>query len=408
MNNINDIIKQSSNLRILYVEDNESARESTLSVFEEFFGEIIVAVDGEDGYSKFKENQIDMIITDINMPMLNGIEMINKIRATDNDVPVLILSAYGESEYFVQSIKLGVDGYLLKPIDMKQFLGALQKVTKKIKLTHDLQSTLFLSQQYQDAIDKGSIVSKTDVNENIIYVNDEFCRLSGYARGELIGQQNFIVSHPDNPPELYAELRDTIRSKQIWQGVIRNISKSGKSFYSKTIIKPILDLNGEIVEYIALRNDVTDIMSPIRQLEYFIENAKKPLLIMMEIVDYENLRKFYGQKRINQIEKIIGVELFDIILKTCKFKFENIFILDNGKFAIVKDKITQDAEGVIENIKKSLYSVNATNFTIDDSTYDIPIRMSVSFGENVLENCIYGLESLQASKQDFFIANGWR
>ena len=101
-------------MAIKYVEDNLKAREATLMVFEEFFDEIVFAVDGFEALNIF-DDSIDLIITDINMPNLNGLDMIKEIRDKNSSVPILVLSAYNESGYFIDSIKLGVEGYLLKP-----------------------------------------------------------------------------------------------------------------------------------------------------------------------------------------------------------------------------------------------------------------------------------------------------
>jgi len=128
-----DIIKSTKNMKLLYVEDNQEARETTKLILEEFFDNIIVAIDGQDGYEKFKDNDIDLIITDINMPKLNGLEMISKVREVDNNVSVLILSAHNEPEFLDYSIRLCIDSYLLKPIDIDLFLEALTKVTTKHK-----------------------------------------------------------------------------------------------------------------------------------------------------------------------------------------------------------------------------------------------------------------------------------
>ncbi len=126
-----DIIKSTKNMKLLYVEDNQEARETTKLILEEFFDNIVVAIDGQDGYEKFKNNDIDLIITDINMPKLNGLEMISKIREIDNNVSVLILSAHNEPEFLDYSVRLCIDSYLLKPIDIDLFLEALTKVTTK-------------------------------------------------------------------------------------------------------------------------------------------------------------------------------------------------------------------------------------------------------------------------------------
>ena len=116
MNNINNIIKYTQNLHLLYVEDNQDARESTLLILEDFFKHITVGVDGVDGYEKFQanSNSINLIITDINMPKLNGLEMTKKIRESNSNIPIIALSAHNESQYFVDSIKYNIDAYLFK------------------------------------------------------------------------------------------------------------------------------------------------------------------------------------------------------------------------------------------------------------------------------------------------------
>ena len=84
MRDVSDIIKHTYPLNLLYVEDNKDAREAVLTILEDFFENIIICVDGEDGLEKFKTNDIDLIISDINMPKLNGLEMIKEIRDIDS------------------------------------------------------------------------------------------------------------------------------------------------------------------------------------------------------------------------------------------------------------------------------------------------------------------------------------
>ena len=112
-----------SSIKLLYVEDHKELREETKGLFEPFFNNIITAIDGNDGFDKFINNDIDIIITDMNMPRVNGLEMIEKIRKIDKHIPILALSAHNETNYLINCIKLGVDGYLLKPINSEQFFN---------------------------------------------------------------------------------------------------------------------------------------------------------------------------------------------------------------------------------------------------------------------------------------------
>lgn len=111
--------------------------------------------------------------------------------------------------------------------------------------------------QYKEAIEKSNIISKTDVNGIITFVNDEFCNISGYTKSELIGQNHNIVRHPAVPKEKFNLLWDTLKNKKIYKDTVKNRAKDGSTFYVNTTIIPILDENENIVEYIAIRYDVT-------------------------------------------------------------------------------------------------------------------------------------------------------
>ena len=126
-------------LRLLYVEDNKEARESTLRLLNNIFSDITVAVNGQEGLEKFHSKDFDLILTDINMPKMSGIEMITKIREVNHDVPILMLSAHNESEYFIETIKHGIEGFLLKPIELNQFMDMIKRSIEKIYLKRELE-----------------------------------------------------------------------------------------------------------------------------------------------------------------------------------------------------------------------------------------------------------------------------
>jgi len=111
--------------------------------------------------------------------------------------------------------------------------------------------------QYIEAIEKSNIVSKTDTVGIITFVNDEFCKISGYTRQELIGKNHNIVRHPDVLASQFKLLWDTIKNKQTYKATVKNLAKNGSVFYVNTTVTPILDEDDNIVEYIAIRYDVT-------------------------------------------------------------------------------------------------------------------------------------------------------
>ena len=132
MINMKDIIKDTKDMKLLYVEDNKETRESTLLVLKNLFDNIFVATNGQEGLELFEENSdIDIVITDINMPVKNGLQMSEDILKINNKIPIFIFSAHNEAEYFVDAIKIGIEGYLLKPLSLDQFLQVLTKYLDK-------------------------------------------------------------------------------------------------------------------------------------------------------------------------------------------------------------------------------------------------------------------------------------
>ncbi len=112
------------NVTILYVEDEVALREITLNIIKGFTKKQYVAQNGLEGLELFKkyESEIDLIITDVNMPVMNGLEMVREIKKLNSSIPVIVATAFSNTEYLLEAIDIGVDKYVLKPIDMKKLL----------------------------------------------------------------------------------------------------------------------------------------------------------------------------------------------------------------------------------------------------------------------------------------------
>ncbi len=258
-----DITKYTKDLTLLYVEDNTEARESSIPLLYEFFDTIITANDGEDGLEKFNTNDIDIVISDVTMPKMDGLLMFDRIREVDKDVHLVLLTAYNELEYYERAMSLNLEGYLLKPINIAPLLTVLDKISNSIKLKIELATNINLLKQYQNAMDENLIISKTDTKGNITYVNDKFIQNYGYSRDEVIGKKHNMLKSDINGEEVFLEIWDTISNKKkTWIGLIGNKTKNGQISYSKTTISPIFDIDNNIIEYIALRQDVTELVTP--------------------------------------------------------------------------------------------------------------------------------------------------
>jgi len=413
MIDIDEIIEYSQELTLLYVEDNQDAREMTTMILEDFFDNIIVAVDGEDGYKKFTENNIDLVITDINMPKMNGLELCKKIREQNNEISLIILSAHNEDNFFMESIKHGVDGYLLKPIDIDQLTGLIYRVVQKYKYINEAKMNLHLLQEYKEATNQSSIVSKTDLKGVITYVNDALCKISEYSKEELLGKSHNIVRHPDNSPTIFKEIWDTIQNKKtIWKGIVRNRTKSGKSYYVDTLIMPVLDLNGEILEYISLHNDITNIMNPLKQLNDEIKDSKEPFLIYVKLNDFDNIQEFYDHKTVEELQEKVTLYLNDKFSKL--YNFDKVYQLDNGEYAFVlkyseyRHNIKEFIKEFIKELKELQEVIEEDRINLEEIEYNISILISISYEkEKILESVKIGIKKLLKTKKSFILSNNF-
>lgn len=119
-------------IKVLYVEDNEEVRFQTSKMLSLFFQNIEEVNNGEEGLTAFKTNCYDLIFTDISMEKMDGLTMIKHIRALNHKIPIIIFSAYDNTEYFLQAIDFNVDGYILKPFNFSDVQNVIEKVMQII------------------------------------------------------------------------------------------------------------------------------------------------------------------------------------------------------------------------------------------------------------------------------------
>lgn len=129
-----------------------------------------------------------------------------------------------------------------------------------LERTESRDKSLSELKQFFHALESSSIVSKTDISGKITFINDKFIQISGYSKEELLGKNHRLIKHPDMDNNIFKELWNTISSKQVFHATIKNRKKNGEAYYVDTTIFPVLDDNGNINEYLAIRYDVTELV----------------------------------------------------------------------------------------------------------------------------------------------------
>ncbi|ADG93309.1 response regulator receiver protein [Arcobacter nitrofigilis DSM 7299] len=136
-----DFFKQ---LNILYVEDQEEIRNFTSNILSSIVHNLIICNDGEEGLEAFKNNSnIDLIIADINMPKMNGLEMIKRINQINSKIPSIVTTAHTDSSFYKKSIELGINSYCLKPLDLYELIKNITKCLEHKFLKKRLHSDEF-------------------------------------------------------------------------------------------------------------------------------------------------------------------------------------------------------------------------------------------------------------------------
>lgn len=132
---LESVIECTKNLNVLYIEDNTYVQEQTIKMLESLFNQIHTADNGKEALSLFnEENTYHLIITDIEMPLLDGISFIDIIRKYNKKIPIIVLSAHDNKDYFLKTINAGIDGYILKPYTLEQIIETFDKIIEKYDL----------------------------------------------------------------------------------------------------------------------------------------------------------------------------------------------------------------------------------------------------------------------------------
>ncbi|WP_346391771.1 nitrate- and nitrite sensing domain-containing protein [Sulfurimonas sp. NWX79] len=172
-----------------------------------------------------------------------------------------------------------------------------------LKLKNEIIKNIRLLNEYKNAVDRSGIVSKTDITGKIIYANDRFCSISGYTREELLGKPHNIVRHPDMPKSAFKNMWETILAKKPWYGIVKNKKKNGGSYIVEVTINPILNHDGEIEEFIAIRNDITKVV----KLHEDLEHTQEDLIYRMgEIGETRSQETGFHVKRVAKYSELLA------------------------------------------------------------------------------------------------------
>ena len=238
---------------VLFVEDEEVAREILAKVLSKMFKNVITASNGLEAYEKFERaslssDKIDLIISDINMPIVNGLDMLENITKIDNFVPAIFVTARSETNNILRAIDLNVTNYIIKPIQTDVLLKKIADACEKKFISNELNEKKEELENYLEAVDTVASIFKMNDDGKILFANKSLLEISEYSKEEFENLNFSELIHPDVSKESIEKTWEIIRKNEIWNGNTKFISKNKEAFYLKnTVFKVVKDSKAEYI-----------------------------------------------------------------------------------------------------------------------------------------------------------------
>lgn len=216
-------------LTLLYVEDEDGIRENITDSLKYYLKDVYEASNGEEGYLIYKEKSPDIILSDIHMPILNGIEFVKKIRMENRTIPVVMITAHTDKEYLLQAVELHMEKYLVKPIELDILFEVLSQCVNMLEINKII--ILKSDENYSYDFDKKELFYK---EEAVVLNKKEMLFFE-----VLIKNQNRVTTYEELQNEVWGNdimtdsaLRSLVRNlrKKLPTDIIMNLSGSGYRF----------------------------------------------------------------------------------------------------------------------------------------------------------------------------------
>lgn len=270
-----EALKELSEIRLLYVEDDEMSREEIVFLLQTFVKELIVATNGSEGLEAYREKDPDIVLTDIQMPVMNGLDMIKAIREENKKIPIVITTAFNDNDYLFKAIELDVTAYLTKPIDSKKLLHKLAELAHAVLLEQENEKMHHFLTQYQQGVEESSCVLMVDRERRIVSMNERLAKKLHSDPQEYRGKDLLTLLRPRNEEE--REKLEKITELKEWHGILTATTADGKERYFRTTIIPIRHYARPCVNRMLIMQDITELVRYQELLKNELETTRSDL-----------------------------------------------------------------------------------------------------------------------------------
>jgi len=388
-----DDLDKNQNKNILVVDDSNFVLESIKDILEVKNYNIHTALNPIEALELLKQDiKIDLIFLDLEMPKMSGIEFLEKIKRKDSfkTIPVIILSSSEDRQKYTRVLKHGAIDFIRKPFLTEEILLKADLHISQADYLRQIATQAKELEEYKRVLNASDMVSKTNAHGIIKEANDKFCEVSGYSQEFLIGKSHKVIRHPDMPKKVFKELWSSIQDHKTFKGIIKNKRRDGSSYYVDATISPIIGLDGNIQEIIGIRHDITDVMNPKKQLIADLSYIESPILIFLQIANYDLFKEFYSETLMHTFE----FELEQVILNYFPqdSNLKKVYNLSNGLFGFMKNE-KFDEKQLVTSLKEVIEKFKQIGISFKETNYDIDICISFATeGNHILDDVYIGIQ----------------
>lgn len=398
-------------LNILFIESNTEDREHFSNILYKFFNNVVVCSNGKDGIDSFLEKRqeyfIDIIICDKTLDDITGIEVLKKIREIDSEIPFIITSPKIEVDNLLIAIKYKATDYLSKPVNAKDMIFCIERVCHnkyherlKLLMQEDLE-------ELRAVINEVALVSKTDLDGNITFVNNYFTEVTGYSQDEIIGKNRLILKDENTSTLIYKDLFEKVKEGIVWEGKLKDISKTKEEYYIYLTVLPIYDKkNSNITEFMWISFLTTDAELEEKEFKKRVmknmyenrrintESRQKIDELMNQISGYSNIKTLLNEERERKVKFTNQINFYENELKVMEEKIKEI-----SEKASQKIKQVASAEKEVrEKRDKATFLLNDVTIELEDKNKKVKkLTKELSTQMNLIKKLMISISEIEES-----------
>ena len=369
-----------SGKEILIIDDDELVTEYIKEILDNRNIKTRVAADGQDGISQYKQKKPDLMLVDLRLPDISGFDIISKVRKSDKNTPIVVISGTGTIEDAIEAIRRGAWDYMIKPFQNNNLVYHTidnaferaelieenrlyqeqleQKVADRTKELTEINERLKKSEtRYRSVVeDQTETIIRYLKNGTVTFVNDSFCRFFGVQREKILQDSFYPLIHIDDLPKVKNKIENLKRSDPVALDERRVYLSNGKTGWQQCTDRMIENKSTGEIEYQSVGVDITE----RKEGEEALKQALKEVEFLKNQLQDENVYLREEIKRQHNFEEIIGKSAkMQEVFKNVEIVAPNdTTVLINGETGTGKELIARAIHNLSNRSSRPLVKVN--------------------------------------------------